>query len=188
MKIRLVFAIIGVSLLLSACGLSILPTADISAGFTPTALGFEVDDEGKITVAAHSVVFTARKGSIGATVTGYRIEFFNKDGNPLIANDNVINGWGALNADVPAGFMCDERLADATYRCTVNNTNVRYMPMNSAPVNNFVSLDAPFVDAILNLYQVGDYANVYFNVTDDLNRTFEVGPLQVPLAFPVSGG
>jgi hypothetical protein len=185
MKRRGLLFLLMTALVLAGCGrLSVVPALDIQAGFNPTAFGFEVTENGT-EVAAHTVIFTARAGSMGATVIGYEIEYYTKDGAPMIINDHILRGKGALNVDVPPGIRCDERLANPSHRCTVNDTNIRYVPMSSEPLNNFVSLDAPIVDRMLELYQVGDYADVYFELISDNNRSSRIGPFEVPLVIPV---
>lgn len=188
MNLRLLGALAIVATLLSACSFSLLPTRDITAGFEPSALGFEIDDSGKITVASHVVTFSARHGSIGATIEGYYIEFFDKDDNPKLAGDAILYASGALNVDVKPGLSCDEGASDESYRCTINDTNVKFVTGPSVTIANFISLDAPMVEAILANNQNGDYAHVVFYGTDDLNRFFETQPQEVALVVPVAGG
>lgn len=188
MNLRILGALAVVATLLSACSFSLLPTRDITAGFEPTALGFEIDDSGKVTVAPLTVTFSARHGSIGATIEGYRIEFFDKDDNPKLAGDTTLFASGALNVDVKPGLSCDEGAANDSYRCTVNDTGVRFVTGPSVSVSNFISLDEPILAAIVASNQNGDYAHVVFYGTDDLNRFFETQPQEVALVVPVAGG
>lgn len=189
MNIRRTSALIVLlTALLSACSFSLFPTRDISVGFQPSAFGFEIDDEGKITVASHAVTFNARTGSMGATVTGYRIDFYDLNGNEKVVGDSTVFASGALNVDVKPGLRCDEGVADETYRCTVNDTNVRFTTGPAASVSNFVNLDGPTIGALVTDNQNGDYAHVYFYGYDDLNRFFEMGPVEVATVVPVSAG
>jgi hypothetical protein len=137
-RLNLLFAILA-AFVLTACSVPI-PTFDVSVGFNPTAFGFEVTPSGP-EVASHLVTFRARSGSIGGTIEGYRIEFFNRDQGPLIEGDNVLFATGALNVDVKPGLTCAEYIADNTHRCTVNDTNVRYTTGPVATVENFINLD-----------------------------------------------
>lgn len=175
------------AMLLSACSFSLFPTRDISVGFEPTAFGFEVDDEGNIVVASHIATFTARTGSIGATVTGYRIDYIAANDADKVPGDSTLFASGALNVSVRPGLRCDEGIDDETYHCSVNDSNVRYMPGPSAIVSNFITLDTPTIQAMLANGQNGDYAHVFFYGYDDLNRFFEMGPYEVGLVVPVAG-
>lgn len=185
---RYSFLIILMMMLLSACSFSFFPARDIAVGFEPTALGFEVDDEGGVVVASHSVTFNARHGSIGATIEGYRIDFFDKDGNPKLVDDETLYASGALNADVKPGLRCDEGVSDETYRCTINDSNVKYVTGPSISVSNFINLDEPMVEELLLSNENGDYAHIFFYGHDDLNRFFEAGPYEVATVVPVAGG
>jgi hypothetical protein len=173
--------------LLTACSFTPFPALDFSVGFEPTAFGFEIDDEGKITVASHVATFSTRTGSIGATITGYRIDYIAASEADKVPGDSTVFASGALNVSMRPGLRCDEGVADETYHCSVTDTNVRYMPGPPATVSNFITLDAPTVQAMLASSQNGDYAHVFFYGYDDLNRFFERGPFEVALVVPVAG-
>lgn len=181
---RIILSAILAALVLTACSVPI-PTFDVSAGFNPTAFGFEIDQQGQVIVASHTVTFNARAGSMGGTITGYRIEFFNRDQGPMIEGDNVLFATGALNVDVKPGLRCDEFVTDNTYRCTVNDTNVRYTTGPAATAINFINLDSPIVEYLFNNNEVGDFAMVYFNVVTDNNFNQVIGPFEVALVIPV---
>jgi hypothetical protein len=180
-RIKLLSAIL-VALVLTACSVPI-PTFDVSVGFNPPAFGYERTPSG-FEVAANTVTFMARAGSIGGTIVGYRIEFFNRDQGPLIEGDNVLFATGSLNVDVKPGLRCDEFIADNTHHCTINDTNVRYAP-GPVATGSFVAIDEPIIFYLEANNQIGDYANVYFNVETGNNFRQVIGPFEVALVIPV---
>ncbi len=135
---RIATAGLGVALLLVVAGCGLLDPVqqfDVRADFTPTALGFEVDDDGGIEVASHSVVFHARAGSLGGVITGYEIEYLDASGNPIIAGDSALYSRGSLAHPVPAGVQCAE-----SDPCRVTSSDSTFVERLSEPRDNFISL------------------------------------------------
>jgi hypothetical protein len=181
---RIILSAILAALVLTACSVPI-PTLDLFVDFNPSAFGFEIDQQGQRIVAAHTVIFQARSGSIGGTIQGYRIEFFREDQSPMLEGDNVLYAQGAVGVYVKPGLTCDEFIADSNHRCTINDTNVRYTPGPIATKENFISLDLPIVDYLTFNNEVGDFAMVYFNVVTDNNFRQVIGPFEMSLVVPV---
>ncbi len=189
MKLRNVLILLGLAVILTACGTWYLtPRADIAVNFNPPALGFEVDDQGQIIVASHVLSFQSRAGAIGATVNGYRIVYYDTAGNPINGTDSTLYGTGALGTDVPPGITCTAQQTDPTYRCSNADAGVSYKPGPIVAVSNVITLDSSVVQIMLADDQVGDWAEVFFEITDDLNRTSEIGPYEVALVVPVGSG
>ncbi len=90
---------------LAACSATVGPTS-LQFGLTESGtLGYEIDDEGTITITSRQMNFQARAGDAGRTITSYRIEFLDSAGNPVNAADNV--QIGSMNLYVPGGIQCD---------------------------------------------------------------------------------
>ncbi len=174
-----------VILTLSACdNFSLVPIVDITAGFQPTVLGFEAQDDGTIVITSHVVTFTARAGSIGARINGYDVEYFDPAGNVILPGDGTLFSSGSLNASVPPGIVCPE---DATV-CTINTPGVEWANVDSDPISNFFTLPADVAIEVLRNRYVGARAIFHFRATTDLNQEIEIDTDPIAIQFPVKGG
>lgn len=119
----------------------------------------------------------AKKGSVGVTLTGYRLEFFFADGSPVYKGDN-----STLNAPpvrVPPGLTCERQELPGQpvpQECTINSKNVRYV---AGPTVAWVALPGipPQVARILFVDKRADngaFARLTVFGTDDIGRTFEL--------------
>lgn len=129
-------AVVAVVAVLVACSENAV-TAKLSFSMQPVGnLGYEVDDDGQITIETRSLAFRNPAGAHGLTLTGYRIEFFDEFDEPVLQNDNV--QVGSLSVFVPPGLRCPavpERELDALDeddlllgRCTLQWPGVRFAP------------------------------------------------------------
>ncbi len=182
MKLRGVLVAIGVLALLAGCNLT--PRVDITPGFEPTVFGFEVEEDG-ILITSNVLTFTSRRGSIGARIDGYQIEYLDPAGSPIRVGDSTLYSRGSLNVMVPPGLICDEEVVEF---CTINSPGVRFVERQSLPVSNTVTLPGPIAIMVLQGQFVGSRANVYFTGTSDLGQALFLGPYEVAVVYPVRGG
>lgn len=98
--------IIALPTLLTGCGIFGGIGSNLNANLNPTNLGFEVDDQGEIVIAANAVTFVNRAGAAEALITGYEIRFYNDGGTELIGiGSELYNHHQAII--VPAGVICE---------------------------------------------------------------------------------
>ncbi len=114
-------ALIG---LLVACTEPLAP-ARLQFTMMPTGnLGYEVSQQGEITITARNLVFRNAPGEYGLSLQSYRIEFFDENDEPVPAGDNV--QVGTLTVFVPPGIRCDE--PDPQFGCTMMSEGARFAP------------------------------------------------------------
>lgn len=172
---------VGALLLLAGCGIfDGVQSMEVDAGFTPTALGFEVDEEGSVEIAAHSIVFRTQAGSLGGTVTGYEAAYYHANGEPMIAGDSRLVSRGSLAHEVPPGVVCAE-----TQPCTMNASDASFVAQSSEPVENVITLPGTVALEHLGLSTTGAYAIVTFHArtSTDVELTFDN---EVAVTYPVS--
>lgn len=177
-------------MLLSSCGnWDVRQRVEMTPGFEPTILGFEVEDGGGIIITSHVLRFTSRAGSLGARVTGYRVEYLDPAGNPIRVGDSILFSRGSLSALIPPGIVCDAspggQLAEGAVPCSMTSPGASFADVTSAPVNNTVTLPGPIALRVLTGQQVGSRANFFFSVITNLNERIELGPYEVAISFPV---
>lgn len=126
-----VLAMVG---FLAGCSENVEP-GQLSFTMQPSGnLGYEVDDQGQITIETRNLAFRNPAGAHGLTLTGYRLEFFDEFDEPVLLNDNV--QIGSLSVFVPPGLRCpavpaldlgelgeDDLLLG---RCTLDRPGVRF--------------------------------------------------------------
>jgi hypothetical protein len=184
MRTRLALSFVAVVLLLTGCGLNPFARAHFDVDFTPTALGFEVDDQGRIVVASHVVQFNSRPGSLAAWVKGYEIRYLDPSGQPLNDGDSDMISTGAIDVFVPAGWTCSE--PDPLWGCTINSPGASPSPQQSQPKGDFITLGARIVQRILEEEPVGARGEVRFRVEDSLGREFFTKPVTISIQYPVA--
>ena len=193
-RIFLAFFLMVVIVTLSACdNLSGIPTVAITAHFEPTTLGFEVDDNGAITVAAHAITFVNRPGAIGAIIRGYDVEYLDPAGNPILPGDSILRSSGSLGVTIPPGFICvDQDNAVIETNCDINIgsriAGARYVTQSSEslPASNFITLPGPVAIEVLRQNYTGARALFHFNATTDLNEDITIDIAPVAIVFPVA--
>ncbi|MEX2502342.1 MAG: hypothetical protein WD336_08190 [Trueperaceae bacterium] len=180
---RIVTAGLGASLLLLVAGCGLLDSVqpfDVRAGFTPTALGFEVDDKGEIEVPSHSIVFRSGSGSLGGVITGYEIEYLDASGNPILAGDSRLLSRGSLAHEVPAGIQCE-----ASDPCTATSADASFAAQPSEPLENFISLPGEIAIEQLVNPTTGARGIVTFHATTD-NGSDVSFDQEIAVTFPVA--
>lgn len=160
MRLRLLsFTALGAIVLLAGCArLSLLPGVDIGVNLAPPMLTYTVPN---------TVTFTSRPGSVGATITGYRIDFYDASGNPLIADGSSISG--VLNVLVPAGLQC----ATPDVSCSINDPGARFAARTAEPISVFLAPPQQPTGSA--------QAEIRFFGTDDNRREFNLDPVRVPI-------
>lgn len=168
------FTALATVVLLAGCAsLSLWPTAAIDVDLEPRSFTYTVDPErGPIPGDPLTVTFTSRPGSLGATITGYRIYFLDASRNPLIEGYTLP---GSLVVRVPAGLQCTT--PDDSGSCSINDPGARPAPRMAEPA----SLTAlPVAIAASHLAQEslpGARAEIHFFGTDDNGREFNLDPV-----------
>lgn len=110
---------------LSACSMFVAPAPNrLNLGLTPNnELGYEVDENGVITITNRNMILSTRAGAPVTTVTGYHIDYIDHLGNVIAA---TADDPRSLNITVPAGFVCDE--PDPVVGCTMLSAGARPGP------------------------------------------------------------
>jgi hypothetical protein len=167
-------SVIGLMLLLSACGNGITFSAvKFNVQTEPNAfvVDINVTDTGiEYVNTAHIFTFSSEAGALGAHVTGYDIEFFDSSGNPVY---------------IPAGLTCAPEVIDPRTGCTWNSTGSTPAP---GPKTLGASAFIIPADIALELFErlgkggaVGANALIYFYGVDDVGRTFRTNGYQFAL-------
>lgn len=115
---------------LSACSMFMPPdTNRLLFGLLPTnELGYEVDNTGQLTISARTLQLSTRPGMPTTTVTGYRVAYYDDDGDQLEETEEV----QTLNIIVPAGFTCTT--PDPVLGCNAMSPGARPAPGMPATV------------------------------------------------------
>jgi len=172
-------------LVLAACsGIPGLGGVDVEVGFTPTSLGFEVDDEGKIEVASHSVVFSSAPGSSAAVATGFDVTYYDQSGDPFLGTvaESTFTNRDAFAHSIPAGLVCVESVP-----CRVSSPDSSFARVPSEPLANVVTLPAAIVQELLSSGGAAGYADFTVFVTSDGGGDVGI-PVRVQFTYPVGGG
>ncbi|MDZ7707043.1 MAG: hypothetical protein U5J97_03940 [Trueperaceae bacterium] len=172
-------------LLLGACsGIPGLGGVDVEVGFTPTSLGFEVDDEGKITVASHTVVFSSAPGSSAAVATGFDVTYYDQDGDPFFGTvaASTFTNRDAFAHPIPAGLVCVESVP-----CRATSPDASFARVQSEPLANVVTLPGAIAVELLARGDGAGYADFTVYVTSDGGGDVEL-PVRVQFTYPVGGG
>lgn len=195
-KTLLLVAVLTPLSLLGACsgGFSAAPYA-FDVGLDPNPLGYEVDTDEEtgnrdFTIPGHIVSFASKAGAVGATVEGFKAEYFEASDNEAFPGDSVARSEGSMNVYVPAGIVCDELRTDSAFDgCTANSAGAAFArgPVRLSPSTTLLPLEiAAALDDLLGIGgAVGAYANITFYGTDDLQRSFETDPYQFAVIAPV---
>ena len=179
-RIGWVGVLLVTALVLAGCGLGSLSVFDVSPGFQPTSLGFEVDEEGTIDVAAHTVTFMSEPGSIGGVIEGYRIQYLDEAGVPFVPGSAGISADNSLGIEVPPGVACV-----STVPCTIMAPDAAYQRQVSEPRDNFITLPGPVAIAFLGSGTVAGRAEGVVYATTDNGREVEI-EFSVPIQYPVA--
>lgn len=202
----------ALGLLLSACGLSTEVDAfEAEAGFQPTSLGFEVDDEGQIEITSHVVTFQVAPGSVGGVVTGYDVAYFDNEGEPFIGavdeenpqevEDHEFTNRDSLAARLPPGRTCTgSGEQPPSVPCLASSPDVTYQWVTADPVSNVVTLPGLVATELLSRVdidpetgqlageEISGHAEFTFYVRTDNGRLVTLPTHRVGFTYPVAGG
>lgn len=173
--------ILILSVVLAGCGLLGGAGTEISAGLQPTQLGFEVNDEGEITIVSNNVTFTNPANAPSALVTGYSIRFFDDADSEIVLESNLTNVRG-LSIQIPAGYVCPDAEAVS---CDLNSRIP--VPRQSQP-EPFIFVPGPIAVAMLDAFAPMTRAHAeitFFAVRDGVAIDWTV---EVDVTYPVAGG
>ena len=176
---------------LSACGGGFSASSfGFDVALSPSPLGYEVDDQGLITVPQHIMTFNSTAGSVGATIEGYTITYLDASGNNLFPGDSEQRSRGTLNVRVPAGIQCPPfNDAPVVENCTVNTPESIFARGEPASSAGTFLLAGDIAQQHLELFQIGGAvgatANITFYGTDDLQRRFTSESFQFAITVPV---
>lgn len=113
MKLRFKALVLGVLLLLAGC--SNLTGPYVGVHIEGGQIGFEVDDEGRITIVISNVTFSNQAGAPEAFITGYRVDFVDRAGNAFPGQDSPLLNDAGIHVHVPAGIVCAD---ETVVRCS----------------------------------------------------------------------
>jgi hypothetical protein len=172
-------AIIGtLALALTSCsgGLSLADPIIGRAGNTGSVTIVETKDRttGEITRKAENkpaiFTFRATRGSLGGTITGYKITSAKIGGNPDLIDPKKPFVANSLNVFVQSGFSCTPAPAAGQSCSTINKD----------PANGAESAPISIADVNLESFMIssGGSANITYNIVftgvDDTNHDFEI--------------
>jgi hypothetical protein len=206
-----ILALLGMGVLLAGCdadGISSLANFDVDVGFSPTSVGFEVDDEGKITVPSHVVTFSSAPGSVGGVATGFDVVYYEQDGTTYFLTGtpteeqeqedadreaSTFTSRGALAHPIPAGLECVGE--NPSVPCRVTSPDAVLRRVQSDPVSNVITLPGLLAREILDRAgEVGTdpagaagVAEFTFYATTDNGVEVEI-PAVVLFTYPVGEG
>lgn len=172
-------------LILGACsGIPGLGSVDVEVGFSPTSLGFEVDDEGTIEVASHSMSFSAAPGSSASVATGFDVTYYALNGDPFLGSvaASSFTNRDAFAHPIPAGLTCVESVP-----CRVGSPDASFARVASEPLEGVVTLPGPIAVELLASGGAAGYADFTVFVTSDGGGEVEI-PVRVQFTYPVGGG
>lgn len=172
-------------LLLAACsGLPGTGGVDVAVGFTPTSLGFEVDDEGTPTVASHELVFSAAPGSSAAIATGFEVTYYDQAGEPLLetVEESTFTNRDAFAHAIPAGLTCVE-----SDPCRMTSPDSSFERVASEPLANVVTLPEAIATQLRDGGGVAGYVDFTVFVTSDAGRDVEI-PVRMPFTYTYAVG
>lgn len=178
MRLLVTTLLIGLVGLLTSCGGPSEHSGTLRADFNPTMLGFEVDDSGKITIIANTVIFRNQAGAPPATVTGYEVRVYNNDGEELLGEGTDLFS-GQLGITVPAGYKCSN--PDVTSCDILERVNAD----SSSEERSFILVAAPFAGHILENNLVRLTAEVTFYARQR-NQPVEFTEF-ISITWPVGG-
>lgn len=185
-----ILALAAMGLLLAGCenagvpGIPGLTGFDADVGFAPTSLGFEVDDEGGITVTSHALTFSAAPGSNAAVATGFDVIYYDQAGDPFLGSvaASSFTNEDAFSHTIPAGMTCETSVP-----CRSSSPDAVYQRMLSEPLADVVTLPGAIAVELLASGGAAGYADFTFYVTTDADVETEI-PARVQFTYPVAGG
>ena len=145
-------------------------------------IGYEVDDQGALTVEGRNLRFRNAAGAYGVTINEYTITYFHTTGVPLSLNGS--SQTGSVSLFVPPGIQCTT--PDIVYGCSVGDEGWHFAPgaeVVSPQSYQLMPAGVAFAHILAN-YPVGWYAEIELTGFDTLNRTFTTEPYMLAITAP----
>jgi hypothetical protein len=145
-------------------------------------IGYEVDDQGQLTVEGRNLRFRNAAGAYGVTITEYTIGFYDTSGLPLALDGS--SQTNSVNLFVPPGIQCDT--PDVVYGCAVGAPGWHFAPgAEVVSPQSYQLMPAGVAFAHISAgFPVGWYAEIEFKGFDTLNRTFTTAPYTLAITAP----
>ncbi len=169
--------LVALAVLLGGCGFTFLNNQAIVFSADSGTIGYEVDQNGNITIEERTFRFHNLAGGIGATIVGYEVNYFDAGGGLLGSNA------GTLSTFVPAGILCDE--PDPVRGCTSNSAGAYFTEGPEVVTQGLNILEVGVASAhIAAGFPIGWYAEVRFNGITTANTNFTTQFYQLQIAAP----
>ncbi len=170
------------TIVLAACSAPVT-SARLQFALSPSGtIGYEVDQDGKLTVKGRNLRFRNSAGAYGVTISDYRISFFDHTGTPIDLDGS--SQAGSVNLFVPAGIRCDE--PDPVYGCSLGDPGWRFAPgAEVVSPQSYQLMPAGLAFAhMLYGYPVGWYAEIEFDGFDTVGTAFTTGTFFLAITAP----
>ena len=180
--LTLVIGAFVVTLLLSACTTEVASDRLQFSLSDSGTIGYELDDEGQLTVEGRNLRFRNGAGAYGVTISEYRIAFFDQAGAPIDAGGS--SQVGSVNLYVPPGIQCDE--PDVVYGCKLGDPGWRFAPgAEVVSPQSYQLMPAGLALAhVAAGFPVGWYAEIEFDGFDTVGQSFTTAPYLVSITAP----
>ena len=180
--LTLVTGAVVLALLLAACT-TVVTASRLQFSLSESGtIGYEVDDQGVLTVEGRTLRFRNAAGAYGVTINEYTITFFDTFGVPLALDGS--SQTNAVNLFVPPGIQCTT--PDIVYGCAVGDAGWRFAPgaeVVSPQTYQLMPAGVAFAHISAN-FPVGWFAEIEFTGFDTLNRTFTTEPYFLTITAP----
>lgn len=181
-SLTLIAGAVLLTLLVAACTTTV-SSARLQFGLSPSGnLGYEIDEEGVVTIESRNMRFRNVAGAYGVTLTEYTISYFDTAGFPLPLDENVQTN--TLSIFVPAGIQCPA--PDAVTGCQLGIAGWRFGPgpeVVSEPAFQLLPGAVAIAHALAG-FPVGWYAEIVFTGFDTMNRVFTTDPYLLTITAP----
>lgn len=180
--LTLVTGAVVLTLLLAACT-TVVTASRLQFSLSESGtIGYEVDQQGALTVKGRNLRFRNAAGAYGVTINEYTITYFDAFGVPIDLDG--ISQAGSVNLFVPPGIQCTT--PDIVYGCAVGDDGWRFAPgAEVVSPQTYQLMPAGLALAhIASGYPVGWYAEIEFTGFDTLNRTFTTEPYILAITAP----
>jgi hypothetical protein len=180
--LTLVTGAVVFTLLLAACTTTVTSSRLQFSLSESGTLGYEIDDQGVITIENRALRFRNAAGAYGVTISEYTITFFNTGGVPLSLNDSTQTN--SVSLFVPPGIQCDA--PDPVYGCAVGEAGWRFAPGAEvvSPQSFQLLPGAVAIAHAASGFPVGWYAEIEFTGFDTMNRSFVTEPYFLTVTAP----
>jgi hypothetical protein len=174
--------VVAMTLALTACSTSV-DSARLQFNLSASgSLGYEIDDDGRVTIPSRNLHFRSVAGAYGMTITEYTISFYDAGGSPLPLDESVQTK--TLGIFVPAGIQCPA--PDVVTGCLIGKPGWRFAPGPEVVSEQGYELlpGAVALAHALSGFPLGWYAEIEFTGFDEKNRVFTTDPYRLTITAP----